>query len=136
MLRKELSIHTFKDLLEHFPYRHVDRTQVNKIKDITTSTEYIQLAGKIVGIELLGHGRSKRMVAFLKDETGMIELTWFQGVSWVQKSMKEGEKYIVFGKVGFFMGNPQIVHPEIEVFSEERSEGKKFLEPVYPTQKN
>ena len=63
----------------------------------------------------------------------MMELAWFKGVSWVQRSIKEGEKYIVFGKVGFFMGKTQIIHPEIEPFSEEKKDGKNYLEPVYPT---
>lgn len=133
LLRKELSIHTFKDLLEHFPYRHVDRTEVKKIAEINPNTEYAQFAGRIVGIELLGERRGKRMVAYLKDDTGILELAWFQGVNWVQKSVKEGEQYIVFGKLSFFMGKPQIVHPEMEKFTEEKAEGRGFLEPVYPT---
>lgn len=133
LLRKELNIHTFKDLLEHFPYRHVDRTQVMKIAELNPSKEYVQLSGKIVGVELLGAGRAKRMVAYLKDDTGIIELAWFQGVNWVQKSIKEGERYIVFGKLSFFMGKPQIVHPEMELFTEQKAEGRNFLEPVYPT---
>lgn len=133
LLRKELNIHSFADLLDHFPYRHVDRTQVGKIKDLNPSVEYMQLAGTIVDMVIVGEKRAKRLVAYLQDETGVIELTWFHGINWVQKSIKPGQQYIVYGKIGFFMGKPQIVHPEIEIFSEAKADGRNFLEPVYPT---
>ena len=108
LLRKELNIHSFADLLDHFPYRHVDRTQVGKIKDLNPSVEYMQLAGTIVDMVIVGEKRAKRLVAYLQDETGLIELTWFHGINWVQKSIKPGQQYIVYGKIGFFMGKPQI----------------------------
>jgi ATP-dependent DNA helicase RecG len=133
MLRKELDIHTFKDLLEHFPYRHVDKTKINKVKDITLQTDYIQIAGRLIDYETVGVGRGKRLVAHLEDDTGVLELAWFQGINWVEKSLAEGRDYIVFGKTGFFNGRPQMIHPEMEVFTPEKSEGKVFLEPIYYT---
>ena len=68
----------------------------------------------------------------MQDDTGTIELAWFQGVTWVEKQLSTKYKYLVFGKVSFFNGKPQIVHPEIELFTTE-PEGKSYLEPVYPT---
>ncbi len=133
MLRKELSIFTFRDLLEHFPLRYVDKTQVSNISDINYQTEYIQVAGKISGIRTLGENRAKRLVADLTDASGEMELTWFQGINWVQKILKEGGHYLVYGKAGFFNGNPQITHPEIELIEASSTPGKSFLEPVYPT---
>lgn len=133
LLKKELSIFTFNDLLNHFPYRHIDKTQIAKIKDITLQTEFIQISGTITSIELLGDKRKRRLVAYLKDETGEIELTWFQGVNWAQKMLKEGEHYLVFGRVSFYQGRPQISHPEIEITDVELAKGKSFLEPVYPS---
>lgn len=132
LLKKELGIYTFKDLLEHFPYRHIDKTEIKKIKDITPVTDYIQVAGRIISCELIGEKRGKRLVASLKDDTGFLELTWFQGTHWIQKNIRVGEVYIVFGKVSFYMGSPQITHPEMEIFSPEKSEGRAFLEPIYP----
>ncbi len=73
------------------------------------------------------------MVAKLRDQTGVIELTWFQGIHWVQKTLVTGNDYLVFGKLGFFLGAPQITHPELETFTPAKSAGKAFLEPVYPT---
>lgn len=133
MLRKELNIFTFKDLLEHFPYRHVDKTVINRIADITPHTEYIQLAGTITHITILGEKRAKRLVAQLKDKTGVLDLVWFQGIHWMQKSLQEEQEFLVYGKVSFFNGKPQITHPELETFTEAKADGRPFLEPIYPT---
>ncbi|MDE3247882.1 MAG: ATP-dependent DNA helicase RecG [Bacteroidota bacterium] len=133
LLRKELGIHTFGDLLEHFPFRHIDRTTITPIREITPQMEFVQVAGRLLSAEIVGEKRSKRLVAKLRDQTGVIELTWFQGIHWVQKTLVTGNDYLVFGKLGFFLGSPQITHPELEAFTPEKSAGKAFLEPVYPT---
>ncbi len=133
MLKKELGIYTFLDLLEHYPNRHIDKTKLSKIREISPNTEYIQIAGTLLHYELVGAGRAKRLVAQLKDSSGMIELAWFQGINWVVKNLQIGSDYLVFGKTGFFNGKPQIVHPEIEPFVPAKADGKNFLEPVYPS---
>jgi ATP-dependent DNA helicase RecG len=133
LLKKELNIFTFKDLLEHFPYRHVDKTKVNLINEINLQTEYIQVAGKIVSFEVMGQKFSKRAVAQLKDSSGILELAWFQSVSWLQKTIQVSQSYLVYGKITYFQGRPQLVHPEIELLTAEIKDGKSFLEPVYPT---
>lgn len=133
MLRKELQLFTFKDLLEHFPYRHVDKTEVKQIKDIQYKPDFIQVAGRLMSYQTVGAGRGKRLVAEIQDRSGVLELTWFQGISWVEKTLEIGRDYLVFGKPGFFMGKPQMTHPEIELFAAEKAGGKAFLEPIYPT---
>jgi ATP-dependent DNA helicase RecG len=133
LLKKELSIYTFGDLLEHFPIRHIDKTKINRIADIHLDTEYIQVVGKLLFFETVGENRAKRLVAQLRDGSGSLELAWFQGISWVQKNLSVGVDYLVFGKVGFFNGKPQIVHPEIEVFVPAVAGAKTHLEPVYPS---
>ncbi|CAN5182284.1 ATP-dependent DNA helicase RecG [soil metagenome] len=133
MLKKELGIFTFRDLLEYFPLRHIDKTAVNKIQDITLQTEFIQVAGTVTNIEIIGEKRTKRLVCELKDNTGYLELVWFQGINWVQKILHTGNTYLVYGRVGFFNGRPQITHPEIEPLDETRGAGKNFLEPIYST---
>jgi ATP-dependent DNA helicase RecG len=133
LLKKELDIFTFNDLLNHFPYRHVDKTKVNRISDITVDTDYIQVAGILSVIELVGHKHSKRLVGQLTDRSEFLELVWFEGVSWIHKNLKAGESYLVYGKVTFYQGHPQMVHPEMEVLTEEIADGKNHLEPVYPS---
>lgn len=128
-----MGIFTFQDLLEHYPNRHIDKTKINLIRDINPQTDYVQVAGKLIDFEIIGENRAKRLVAHIKDSTGVLELAWFQGINWVQKNLYTGSEYLVFGKTGFFNGNPQIVHPEIEVYTPAKSEGKEFLEPIYPS---
>ena len=133
MLKKELGIFTFGDLLELYPHRHIDKTKVSRISDISPQTEFIQVAGTLLGYEIVGAGRAKRLVAQIRDKSGVLELAWFQGINWVMKNMQVGSHYLVFGKTGFFNGRPQIVHPEWEIFVPASADGKAFLEPVYPS---
>jgi ATP-dependent DNA helicase RecG len=133
LLKKELSIFTFGDLLDHFPFRHIDRTKLNAIGDITPATDFAQVAGVITSHEIVGQRQGKRLVAQLKDKTGVIELTWFQGHSWVQKQLETGQSYLAFGRITFYNGIPQIVHPDFEVLTPEKPLEKNFLEPVYST---
>ncbi len=106
---------------------------MNLITDIDSETEYIQVAGTLGALELAGQKYGKRLVGQLKDKSGFLELVWFEGVSWIQKNLKPGERYLVYGKVSFYQGEPQIVHPEMELQTEETVEGKNYLEPVYPS---
>ena len=133
LLKKELGIFIFKDLLEHYPYRHIDKTQLHLIRDILPQTEFIQVVGKLVSKEIIGDKRSKRLVCELKDSSGHLELVWFQGISYIENLLSLGETYLVFGRVSFFNNQPQITHPEIEIFVADKTAGKNFLEPVYPS---
>lgn len=130
-MKKELGIFTFKDLLEYYPFRHIDKTRIDKIGSLTPEMEYVQVAGRLTGSEIIGEKRARRLVAYLQDDTGEIELTWFQGINWVEKMLEPGKVYLAFGKPGFFMGKVQMPHPEIEVFTPEKAGGKKYLEPIY-----
>jgi ATP-dependent DNA helicase RecG len=133
LLKKELNIFTFNDLLNHFPFRHVDKTKINLIADITPETDYIQVTGKLISFEIIGQKTGRRLVAQFRDKSGEIELTWFQGINWIQKTLLEGQFYLVYGKVSFYQGHPQISHPEIEKINTEQPGGKSFLEPIYPS---
>lgn len=133
LLQKELGIFTFKDLLEHFPYRHIDRTRVSLIREITPQTDFIQIAGRITSVGIIGEKRARRLVAEIRDASGTLELTWFQGINWIEKMLTIGSMYRVFGKVSFFQGAAQMTHPEIEAVTEEATTGRNFLEPVYST---
>ena len=125
-------------MLEHYPYRHVDRTKINFISDLTAQTDlsageagFVQVAAVLISFEVVGQRAGKRLVAQIKDKTGFMELTWFQGLSWVEKLLTVGQSYLVYGRVTFYNGQPQIVHPEFEVLTAEQQGPKFFLEPVY-----
>jgi len=131
-LKKEAGIYTFKGLLEYFPFRHIDRTQITPISKINGETDYVQVKGKITSVEVVGQSRGRRLVATLYDGTEELELVWFQGINWIEKGLHIGAQYLVFGKAGFFMNTAQITHPEIERLTEENKNAKSFLEPIYP----
>lgn len=133
LLQKELGIFTFRDLLEHFPYRHVDKTRINLIRDIRPDTEYIQVAGRVVSVNLVGQQRNRRLVAEIRDASGTLELVWFQGINGIQKLVQVGSDFLVFGRVSFFQGSPQLTHPEIEAYAGPAAGRPEHLEPVYPT---
>jgi ATP-dependent DNA helicase RecG len=133
LLKKELNLFTFGDLLNHFPIRHVDKSEITPMANILPNAEYVQIKGVLEGVEVIGDKRSKRLVAQLREGPIAIELAWFQGAQWVKKSLQEGQMYLVFGKISFFNGRAQMVHPEMEVYHAALAGKKPALEPVYPS---
>ncbi len=132
ILRKELGIDTFRDLLELYPYRHLDKSHTVSIKDISAATEFVLVAGSLGSLQILGEGKSKRLVGTLKDATGVIQLVWFQGISWIEKNLRPGFRYRAYGRIGFYNGEPQLTHPEIEGFDEIKGDISP-LQPIYPS---
>lgn len=114
ILHKELGIYTFEDLLYYFPYKYIDRSKFYKISEMNPNLPYIQLKGKIVNFDTMGTGNKKRLIAYFSDGTGIVELLWFKGLSYIQKSLFLNTEYIVFGKPGYFGGKYNIIHPEVE----------------------
>jgi ATP-dependent DNA helicase RecG len=100
------------------------------IVQINPAMDYVQVRGILLNMEIVGEKRARRLVAHLRDASGIIELTWFQGINWVEKALVIGQEYLVFGKPGFFLGKPQITHPEMETVREANAAGKGFLEPI------
>lgn len=145
VLKKELGIFTCRDLLFHFPFRYIDRTKFHRIRDIHTEGEQVQIRGTLRRLETLGEGRARRLVGSIRDETGMMELVWFQAVQWLEKSLQVGKEYIVFGRVNEFNGRFNITHPEMEeavvVIPSENGAapksvaptGSRTFDPVYPS---
>jgi ATP-dependent DNA helicase RecG len=131
LLRKELDVHTFGELLKYYPFRYIDRSVIHKIKEITPQTQYIQLKGQIVEFRQLGDKKQKRLIATFRDGSGEIELIWFQSVDFILKSLKPKVDYLVFGKPHIFNGYYNIPHPDIELFTDEIKASGKGLQPVY-----
>ncbi|MCK5700524.1 MAG: DEAD/DEAH box helicase, partial [Cyclobacteriaceae bacterium] len=132
LLNKELQIFTFGDIIQHYPFRYEDRTKFYQIKEIDNSMNYVQLKGRISHIELIGHGRKKRLVANFTDGTGKIELVWFKGAQWMLEKIGVGIDYVVFGKPSIFNRKFNIPHPEIDPLNEANN-NQAFLQPIYPS---
>ncbi|MDB5109177.1 MAG: ATP-dependent helicase RecG [Mucilaginibacter sp.] len=133
VLKKELGLFNFEDLLNYFPYKHIDRTRFYKIKDINPELPHVQIIARLINKEILGEKHTKRLIAHVQDDTGTLELAWFQGIRWIEKNLIPGKAYILFGKPGFFNGKAQMSHPEIELYSPEilQRKGNLTLQPAY-----
>lgn len=114
ILNKELTIYSLHDLLYYFPYKYVDRSRIYLIREIDGTMPYIQLKGEILGIETVGEGRNRRLVAHFSDGTGLVDLVWFQGIKYVLTKYKLHKEYLVFGKPSAFNGRINIAHPDID----------------------
>ena len=133
VLKKELQIYNFEDLLRHFPYKYIDRTRFYKIKDIQPDMPYVQVLARVTQKEILGEKHTKRLIVQAKDDTGFIELAWFQGIKWAEKMLVPGKVYVIFGKPGFFNGKTQMSHPEMELYTPgaQQQKGNLTLQPAY-----
>lgn len=131
VLKSELGFFTFRDLLTHYPFRYVDRTKFLSIREISEDLPYVQLRGVIESLSVVGVKRAQRLVATFRDNTGTIELVWFQGHKWMVDKLKTQTEYIVFGKPTSFKGRYNIAHPEIELANAENLAAKSAFQAVY-----
>ena len=131
-LKKELGIHTLGDLLSHYPFRHEDRSQVYRINSLQGDDVWVQLQGSIRPIGMTGQGNGRRYVAMLHDGSGEIELVWFKGIVYVDRMLKPGTTYRVYGKINNFKGKLSIAHPELDALLPDAPVKPLSLVPVYP----
>lgn len=115
ILSKELGINTYRDLLEYYPYKYIDRTKVYLISELSQDMPFVQIKGKILSFEEYDMGRrKKRIIAHFSDGHGVCDLVWFNGTQYVYKNYQVGKEYVVFGKPGFYNGRFQFTHPDID----------------------
>ena len=131
-LKKELGIHTLGDLLSHYPFRHEDRSQVYRINNLQGDDIWVQLQGSIRPVGMTGQGSGRRYVAMLHDGSGEIELVWFKGIVYVDRMLKPGTVYRVYGKINNFKGKLSIAHPELDAIIPNAPAKPLNLVPVYP----
>ena len=113
LLKKELGIYTFRDLLFYFPFRYIDRSQFHKVDQLLELNGPAQLKGRIVSVFESGAGRRKRLNAKFQDDTGSIDLVWFKGVNWVKNQIKPNEEVVIYGRLKEFKGRWSMAHPEL-----------------------
>lgn len=133
LLKSELGIYTFDDLVNFFPNRYIDRTQFFKINQLQQNSAEIQIVGKITHIKTVQQKRGSRLVATFKDESGMMELIWFRGAKWIKDSLKLNTPYVIFGKTTYFNGLFSMPHPEMELVAEYKKNLRTAMQPVYPS---
>ena len=133
LLRKELGIHTYQDLINLFPNRYIDRTQYYKINQLQPNNADVQVIGKIVAFKEVEQKRGKRLVATFQDETGVMELVWFRGQKWIKENLKLNTAYVIFGRTNLFGGKFNMPHPELELQEEHEKNLRSAMQPVYPS---
>jgi ATP-dependent DNA helicase RecG len=131
LLRKELGIQTYQDLLNFFPYRYIDRTRFYQIKDLQRHSAEVQLVGEITEIKEVAQKRGKRLVAKFRDETGTMELVWFRGQKWIKNQLKLHVPYIIFGKTNWYNNSFSMPHPEMELKPKDKKEIKTGMKALY-----
>ena len=134
LLRKELGIHKYGHLLNFFPNRYIDRTRYYKINELQNNVAEVQIIGKIINVKTVEFGKNqKRLVATFVDDTGQMELVWFQGHKWIRESLKLNEICVIFGKCTSFGNTFNMAHPEIELMAEHEQSLRSAMQPVYPS---
>jgi ATP-dependent DNA helicase RecG len=132
LLRKELGIHKYGDLLHLFPNRYIDRTRYYKVNELMNNNAEVQVVGKVVNLKTVGEKKT-RLVATFNDGTGEMELVWFQGQKWIRENIKINVPYVVFGKASAFNGMINMAHPEMELLSEHEQSLRSAMQPIYPS---
>lgn len=133
LLRSELGIQTYQDLINLFPNRYIDRTRYYKINELQRHTAEVQIIGKITGFREVAQKRGKRLVADFRDETGAMELVWFRGQKWIRENLNVNQSYVIFGKTNWYNGKFSMPHPEVELLTEHESHLRSAMQAIYPS---
>ena len=133
LLQKELQVFRYRDLLELYPFRYIDKTKFYSISELVSDLSDVQIIGKIVRVTEEGVGRKKRLKAIFEDDTSSMELVWFKGISWVKKSLHINEDIVVFGKPMLYRNVFSISHPEIESLDNYKKSLVTAMQGVYPS---
>lgn len=136
LLEKELGIITIGDLLRHYPFRYIDRTKIYRIAEVgeQMASSLVQIRARVTGVAYAGTGRKQRFTAYVSDSSGSAELTWFQSIKWIEKSVEVGREYLIFGRPMFYRGELRMAHPELDLV--EKAASRKFhsgMQGIYPS---
>ncbi len=133
LLRSELGIHTYQDLINLFPNRYIDRTCYYTINQLQRNTSEVQIIGVITDVREIAQKRGKRLVATFQDDTGIMELVWFRGQKWIRESLKFNTPYVIFGKTNWFNNRFSMPHPEMELQEDHEKSLRSAMQAVYPS---
>ena len=133
LLKEELNIFSFQDLLYFFPHRYIDRSKFYKINELPQNNSEVQLKGSIIRVKMINQKRGKRLIADFSDGTHQMELIWFRGHQWIKDTLKPNLEYVIFGRLNWYGGKPSIPHPEMETQENFKKGFSKSLQAVYPS---
>ena len=131
LLKSELKIFTYEDLLYFFPFRYIDKTKYHKIHELENTNSYVQIIGNFIGLRHSDNSKVKRLIGNFSDGNGEIEIIWFRGTKWIEKSIQINKKYVIYGKLNWFNNKFSIIHPETEIIEKHNKTLKNTLIPIY-----
>ena len=131
LLKSELKIFTFEDLLFFFPFRYIDKTKYHKINELKNTNSHVQIIGKFTDLKYSINTKTKRLIGIFSDGNGEIEIVWFRGIKWIEKSITLNKNYVVYGKLNWFNNKYSIIHPETEPLEKHKKIIKNTLLPIY-----
>ena len=131
LLKSELKIFTIGDLLNFYPYRYIDRTKFYKISELENTKSYVQIVGKFTDFKYSSGSRNSRLIGVFSDNNDQIDVVWFKGQKWIEKTIDTNKHYVIYGKLNFYNNNFSIAHPEIEIFDDYKRKNQTNLIPVY-----
>ena len=133
ILKSELGIVTYQDMINLFPNRYIDKTRYYKINELQRGNADVQIIGKIINIKTVEQKKGSRLVAKFIDNTGEMELVWFRGQKWIRENIKLNTPYVIFGRTNWFSGKFSMPHPEMELLAEHEKGIRVSLQPIYPS---
>ena len=136
LLKSELNIHTIYDLLNFFPFRYVDKTKFYKICELKNTKSYVQIIGRFTELKYGSISRNSRLIGNFTDNVDSIEIVWFKGQKWIEKSIQINKQYVIYGKINNYNNRFSIAHPEIEIFDINNKKNQHNLIPVYSSSEN
>ena len=131
LLKSELKIFTIGDLLNFYPYRYIDRTKFYKISELENTKSYVQIVGKFTDFKYSSGLKNSRLIGVFSDNNDQIDIIWFKGQKWIEKTIDTNKHYVIYGKLNFYNNNFSIAHPEIEIFDDYKRKNQTNLIPVY-----
>ncbi|MFT4600825.1 MAG: ATP-dependent DNA helicase RecG [Arenicella sp.] len=130
ILRKEAGIFTYNDLIHYFPFRYIDKSSYNLVRDIPHHEGAVQLKGQLLGYKEVKFGKGKRLEVKFEDESGKIDLIWFKGGKWITPKLVIGGWVKVYGKAKQYGSKYNMAHPDMEFLAHER-EDSLGLQAIY-----
>lgn len=135
LLKKELGLYTLQDILYFFPHRYIDKSTYYTPAELPQTTADVQVLGSITHIETVKQKRGSRLVATFTDGQHSMELVWFRGQQWIQKSLQLNTPYMAFGRLNWYGKKCSIPHPELELIADHEQRKGNF-QAVYPSTEN
>ncbi len=132
ILASELGISTYGDLLQHFPFRYIDKTRISSIASLHADSGDTMVEGIIAQVVMQGTGRSRRLTALIDDGTGKLQLVWFKAFKTMADKLQPGLHIQAFGRITWYSGRPAIAHPEWDTIKV-TGQTAQVLEAVYST---